>query len=64
MIEHGLPVVTTRPSYRYPQCPPQVADEIMPHTHRNLGMEMPSRPKPGSLLPQIARRFVEDLSRA
>jgi hypothetical protein len=64
MIEHGLPVVTTRPSYRYPQCPPQVAHEIMPHTQRNLGMEMPSRPKPGSLLPQIARRFVEDLSRA
>lgn len=65
MLEHGLPVIATRPSYRYKNCPPDVLSPGLPNVvcdFKLLGTVQKTRP--GSRLPEIARQFIADLQAA
>jgi hypothetical protein len=61
MLEHGLPVIVTRPAYRYRNCPPQLLEPEMKNviTHFELGSVR--RGETRQSLPQITEQFVADL---
>jgi len=61
MIEHGLPVIVTRATARYPNCPNEVHSAGMKNVSRNFDLEVLQKSKPESLLPAVARQFIEDL---
>lgn len=64
MLEHGLPVITTRPVGRYSNCPESVLQERLPNNFRHLDFGKMSKLTPRELLPEIAGQFVRDLDLA
>ena len=64
MIEHGLPVITTRPTSRYPHCPPEMLSAGMRNVVRDFDSEALKKSKPDSLLPAVAGQFLRDLQQA
>jgi glycosyltransferase involved in cell wall biosynthesis len=64
MIEHGLPIVVTRPSARYPHCPPEVLAIGMKNVTRDFNLEALKKSKAESLLPGVARQLMGDLQKA
>jgi hypothetical protein len=63
MIEHGLPVIAIRPPYDYPDCPPEILLDGMKNVVRNLDVNELKKSPVGSVLPEVARQFIEDLER-
>jgi len=61
MIEHGLPIIVTRPTLRYAHCPPEVLSIGMKNVTRDFDLEALKKTKPESLLPIVAKQFIEDL---
>jgi glycosyltransferase involved in cell wall biosynthesis len=64
MIEHGLPVIATRPRYRYARCPPEILSVGMRNVVPGFDGETLNKTKAESLLPAVAGQFIDDLSRA
>jgi hypothetical protein len=64
MIEHGLPVIATRPSYNYTNCPSEILATRMQNVVTDFDLEAQGKTKIGSLLPQVASQFIGDLERA
>jgi glycosyltransferase involved in cell wall biosynthesis len=64
MIEHGLQVIATRPSYHYSNCPPEKLSIGMRNVVTDFNLEALKKSKAGSLLPAVAGQFIEDLSQA
>ena len=64
MIEHGLPVIVTRPTARYPHCPPEVLAAGMKNVSQDFNLEALKKSKAESLLPAVARQLMEDLQKA
>jgi glycosyltransferase involved in cell wall biosynthesis len=64
MIERGLPIIATRSSYRYPNCPVDVVALGMSNVAKDFNLESLRKSKIESLLPGVATRFMEDLQRA
>jgi hypothetical protein len=63
MLEHGLPVIVTRPLVNYPACPPEKLLVGMRNVVRNFDLENARKSKMGSFLPSAAGQFIEDLRR-
>jgi len=63
MIEHGLPVVALRPPYAYPDCPPEIFLDGMKNVVTNLDLDGLKKLPVGSVLPEVASRFIDDLQR-
>jgi glycosyltransferase involved in cell wall biosynthesis len=61
MIEHGLPVIATRPMYRYPRCPAEVLSAGLRNVVGNFDLEALKKSKAESLLPAVAGQFIGDL---
>ncbi|MEJ0000668.1 MAG: hypothetical protein WDO13_16780 [Verrucomicrobiota bacterium] len=64
MLEHGLPVIVTRPPYRYRRCP---ADRLRVTTKNvvlDFDLAAHGRIPPRPHLPLVAAQFVADLSAA
>jgi glycosyltransferase involved in cell wall biosynthesis len=64
MIEHGLQVIATRPTYRYPNCPSEVLSVGMRNVSGDFDLEALKKSKADSLLPAVANQFIEDLQQA
>ena len=64
MIEHGLPVVVTRPAFRYPHCPPEMLSDGMRNVVVDFNLEGLKKSKAGSLLPAVAAQLIGDLQQA
>ena len=64
MIEHGLQVIATRPTYRYPNYPPETQMVGMRNVVRNFDLEALKKSKAESLLPAVAGQLIEDLQQA
>ncbi len=64
MVEHGLPIVVSRPASRYSRCPPEVLSVGMRNVVRHFDLEAVKKTEARSLLPAVARQFVEDLKQA
>jgi glycosyltransferase involved in cell wall biosynthesis len=64
MIEHGLQVITTRPAYRYPRCPPEILSVGMRNVVLDFDLAALKKSKAESLLPAVAGRFIDDLHQA
>jgi glycosyltransferase involved in cell wall biosynthesis len=64
MIEHGLHVIVTRPTARYPGCAPEILTSGMTHVITNFELVNIDKSKKASLLPVVANQFIEDLQRA
>jgi len=64
MIEHGLQVIATRPTYRYPNCPSETLLFGLRNVVMDFDLEALKKSKAGSLLPAVAGQFIEDLSQA
>jgi len=64
MIEHGLPVVVTRPAFSYRHCSPEVLLIGMTNVVRHFDVATLKKTLPRSLLPFVAAQFVTDLERS
>jgi glycosyltransferase involved in cell wall biosynthesis len=64
MIEHGLQVITTRPTFRYPHCPPEMLSVGMRNIVRDFDLAALKKSKTESLLPAVAGQLIEDLQQA
>lgn len=64
MIEHGLPLIATRPASRYPHCPPETLSAGMRNVVTDFDLEALKKSKAGSLLPAVAGQFIGDLEQA
>lgn len=64
MIEHGLPILVTRPTAHYPHCPPEILSIGMKNVTRDFDLEGLKKSKAESLLPAVARQFMDDLQKA
>ena len=64
MTEHGLPIIVTRPTARYRNCPPEILLEGMPNVIRHFDLAGIRQFEPQSLLPAVAGQFLEDLEKA
>ncbi len=64
MIEHGLPVIATRPGYRYAHCPPEKLSIGMRNVFEDFNLEALKKSKAESLLSSVATQFIEDLQHA
>lgn len=64
MIEHGLPVIATRPTFSYPNCPPEVLSVGMRNVSGDFHLTALKKSKAESLLPAVAVQFIEDLRKA
>ena len=63
MIEHGLPIILTRPVSRYPRCPPEILTTGLKNVVTNFELEDLIKTKPGSLLPAVAGQLIDDLQK-
>jgi hypothetical protein len=61
MLEHGLPILVSRPVSRYPNCPPERLLVSMTHVVRDYQLKGLEKSAPGSLLPAVAGQFIRDL---
>ena len=64
MIEHGLPIILTRPVARYPNCPAEILTVGMKNVVTDFNLETLHKTGPGSLLPAVAGQFLADLHQA
>jgi glycosyltransferase involved in cell wall biosynthesis len=64
MIEHGLPIIVTRPASRYRHCPSEILLEGLGNVARHFDLETLRKTEPRSLLPAVAAQFIADLERA
>ncbi len=64
MVEHGLPVLVTRPVGSYPDCPPDLLLLGMENVVRHFDVRSLKKTEPRSLLPAVAAQFLEDLQQA
>lgn len=64
MIEHGLPVIVTRPASRYPHCPPEILLVDLTNVIRHFNLVAVKKSTPQSLLPAVATQFIRDLEQA
>jgi hypothetical protein len=61
MLEHGLPVVVTRPPYRYRNCPEHLLEPDMKNVITDFDLISARKTEPRQRLPQIAEQFTADL---
>jgi hypothetical protein len=64
MTEHGLPILVTRPVSRYRQCPPEILLDGIKNVDLHFDVARLRKTSPRSLLPTVARQFIEDLEKA
>jgi hypothetical protein len=64
MLEHGLPVLVLRPVSRYVNCPKEVLTVGLKNVALEFVVDDLHRTKPESLLPTVARQFIDDLTKA
>ena len=64
MIEHGLPVIATRPISRYRHCPAEMLAVGMRNVVTDFNLEAFKKLKVESLLPTVAAQFAGDLQQA
>ena len=64
MIEHGLQVIATRPTFSYPHCPPEILSAGLRNVRRDFDLDALKKSKADSLLPAVAGQFIEDLQQA
>jgi hypothetical protein len=64
MIEHGLPFIATRPIYDYPGCPKEILAARLQNLVTDFNLEGLQKTKVGSLLPEVAGQFLNDLEAA
>jgi hypothetical protein len=64
MIEHGLPVIATRPAFRYRHGPPETLSVGMRNVVTEFNLEGLKKSKAESLLPAVAGQLIEDLEQA
>jgi glycosyltransferase involved in cell wall biosynthesis len=64
MTEHGLPVIAIRPSYGYRDCPPDMLLVGMKNVIRDFELDGVKKSSVGSILPEVAGQFIDDLQRA
>ncbi len=62
MIEHGLPVIVTRPSFCYSHTPAEVLSVGMKNVQSDFNLDRVKKSKPESLLPVVASQFLNDLT--
>jgi len=63
MIEHGLPVIASRPASHYSNCPPEVLLVGLNNVVRHFELQALKKSSPQSLLSAVARQFIEDLEK-
>jgi hypothetical protein len=61
MMEHGLPVIVTRPIFHYANCPPERLLVGMSHVIRDFDLLASGKSKAENLLPVVADQFITDL---
>jgi glycosyltransferase involved in cell wall biosynthesis len=61
MVEHGLPVLVTRPAGSYADCPPEILLLGLKNVERHFEVRSLKKSEPQSLLPAVAAQFIEDL---
>jgi hypothetical protein len=61
MLEHGLPVLVTRPPYRYRSCPEQLLEPGLANLHTDFDLAAARKTPARQMLPQVAEQFVADL---
>jgi hypothetical protein len=61
MLEHGLPVLVTRPPYRYRSCPEHLLEPDMKNVVTNFNLTGLQKTEPRQRLPQIAEQLIADL---
>jgi hypothetical protein len=64
MIEHGLPVIVTRPTGSYRNCPPEILLTGMRNVARHFELRSLQKSKPQRHLPEVAAQFIKDLGEA
>ena len=65
MLEHGLPVIVTRPCYRYRNVPASALHSGMDHVVDDFAaLQSLRKTLPRSRLGEIARQFADDLKSA
>ena len=64
MIEHGLPVIATRPMFHYRDCAPEMLAVGLRNVATDFNLEALDKTTPESLLPAVTAQFVADLQRA
>jgi glycosyltransferase involved in cell wall biosynthesis len=64
MIEHGLPVIATRLGSEYADCPPGILAERLRNVAADFDLASLQKFPAGSLLPEVADRFLADLQGA
>ena len=62
MIDHGLPMIVTRPVFHYAHCPPEKLLVGMKNVTRVFDLAGLKKSKPESQLPAVAAQFIQDLS--
>ena len=61
ILEHGLPVIVTRPPYRYRNCPEQLLEPEMKNVITDFDLASARKTEPHQRLPQITEQFIADL---
>jgi hypothetical protein len=61
MLEHGLPVIVTRPAYRYRNCPEQLLEPDQKNVITGFDFESARKTEPRQVLPQITEQFIAEL---
>jgi hypothetical protein len=64
MMEHGLPILVTRPASSYRHCPPEIVVAGLQNVERHFDVARLRKTKAQSLLPAVATQFVSDLERS
>jgi hypothetical protein len=64
MIEHGLEFIVTRPVGDYPDVPPEILARRLQNVLTDFDLAGRGKTKVGSLLPEVADRFLADLHAA
>jgi len=64
MIEHGLPVIVSRPPSSYAHCPPEILLIGQGNIVRHFELEALKKSTAQSLLPSVSGQFIKDLKQA